>query len=397
MTTILERVTEPAHLQDAFFHSPGELLKASAWLQKHGISKIYNSTLLNIHNRWRREPQKLLSLSDIQRLHNCTRKTARRLLDVLAAENGYALERVQRRNGADGGYLMRHAGSDQRQTAPAATGELREDAGRSVSRTQGVTPGDQGVSSTTQGGDSYDAPSRTSSKNPVQEPDQEKELSSSRCRAPLHRLDWEEGEKMFDAALSVFSRCQAQLGGAWELEPDDRQQLLHAAQKLEAAFQRGECHEGLETRLADALDRAEAHAWGLGRRLPHDAATHFGAHLRSDALEPVRVLSEYGADSNCHDECFPAVVWCDELHQWQATHEGYCGETFPLADDSEPEFSALNQLLPKAFDQDSFGSSPKAPAPQTKPASVGLSGMDLEAEKRRQIQALKDLLHGAAQ
>lgn len=414
MTTILERVTEPAHLHDAFFHSPGELLKAQDWLQKHGVSKLYCTTLLNIHNRWRREPQKALSRSDIQRLYGCTRKTAGRLLEVLAAEGGYALERVQRRNGADGGYLMRRAGSDQRQTAPAGTGEHREDAASSVPRTQGVTPEDQGVSSTTQGGDFYDAPSKTSSKNPIQEPEQHQSLSRERSRASLTKLHWgQDEEDQFQAALDVFARQQARRGGIWELEAKDHQCLLEAAKRVHQAHQSGVIGEpGLTQRLADALGRAEAHAWALGRPFPHRAGKHFGVHLQHEPFERVVPSGDGDAnpwDCNCDGFSFPDLWWCTIHKRWQAYHENYCGETFPLADEMKEE-----HFLGAGRDEVVFGvSSPVATEPletvsrsqdvpvvavlNRGPASIGLSGLDLEREKLRQIQALKDLLRAPAQ
>jgi len=161
----------------------------------------------------------------------------------------------------------------------------------------------------------------------------EKDLSSQRCRAELHRLDWKEGGRMFNAALEVFERCQARFGGAWELEEADRKQLLHAAKKLELAFQRGECDEGVEIRLANALDRAEAHAWNHGRRFPHSAATHFGVHLRAAPLAPVQTWDRNTPEGNCHEESFPAVEWCHKEERWHATNYDYLGELFPIASD----------------------------------------------------------------
>lgn len=306
-----------------FYLPPLQLKEAQAWLIGNGISRAHCATLCNIHNRWKHQPNKPLSLSDIDRLYGITRKTAKRLLDVLAAKCGYTLERSRRRSGADEGYLMRQANT-------AGVDEARTTTEHSTpcwpSGPEGVSPQGQGVSPLPQGGESCAPPSKNNIKNTMKE----KELSSQRCRAELHRLDWEEGGRMFDAALEVFEGCQARLGGEWELEEDDRQQLLHAAQRIEAAFQRGECVEGIETRLANALDRAEAYSWSHYRRFPHNAAKHFGVHLRADPLEPVQIWDRDTAEGNCHQESIPAVEWCHEEGCWQATNHEYSGELFPV-------------------------------------------------------------------
>lgn len=307
-----------------FYLPPDQLREAQTWIKRNGLARVYGPALCNIHSRWKHQPNKPLSLSDIDRQYGVSRKTAKRLLEVLAAECGYTLERSHRRSGADEGYLMRQAniaGVDEAQTM------IEKSTPCWPSAPEWASPQGQGVHPMPQGGESCAPPSRNNIKTPMQE----KELSSQRCRAELHRLDWKEGGRMFNAALGVFERCQARFGGEWELEENDRQQLLDAAKKLEAAFQRDECNEGLEIRLANALDRAEAHAWSQYRRCPHSAAKHFGVHLRPDALEAVLAWSRHNKGGNCRDESLPAVEWCRVDNRWQATNLSYGGDTFPMA------------------------------------------------------------------
>ena len=368
----LGKLTELPNKHRMFFNSPEALLEAQEWLEKHGLSPTHCQTLTNIHARWLHEPNKPISLSDCSRLYRCSRATALRLLMVLQKELGYSCERVTKHSGADRGYVMSRSGR-----RPAATAELQSAAQRSKKRQRGCSAEDRGcpvevrgVTSARQGGDLCATPTRTSFKNEDQEPIQEQELSSVRQAATPQRVSWtKDQEQMLRAALELFSQRQAQTGGAWELDPADEQQLIATAKKALAAFERGSSPEPLETRLAEALNRAEAHAWSMGRALPHDTARHFGVHLRPEGFDPVHPTSDYGSDINCHDENYPAFAWCPDQGQWLATHPGYCG--------SVPTKEQPQQCEPVA-------------------AGHGLSGLDLEREKQRQLAALHALM-GARQ
>lgn len=365
MTKILERVTEPAGAAKAFFIPPDRLLQAQECLARNGLSRTHCATLCNIEARWRHEPNKPISLRDISRLYGVSRSTAGKLLGVLEAEYGYRCERVFKESGADRGYVMRRAAAGSGEL-PGSTEKSRE--GGTCASGE-CNAGDRRVPPTLQGSATCVAPTRTSYKNPLQEPLQDKELSGSRSGARPLRVNWgSEEEEMTQAALDLFTRCQAQRGGAWELEPDDRQQLLEAAVRAHNASERGDSPFSLESRLADALNRAEAHAWAHGRPLPHAAAQHFGVHLRPEPFEAIKPVSEHGREANAHDEDFPGVVWCPDRREWLSGSADYCGATFAQAD------------------QDVTTPVTREPSPG------GMTGLSLEAEKQRQIAALNAYL-----
>jgi hypothetical protein len=478
MNKILEQLTEPPNTEQHYFIPPRQVLSAQQWLKQHGLSSSHCLLLANLYARWVHEPNRPISLSDQERLYGGTRRTVKKLLTVMAVECGCSLELAKHENGAATGYLLRRGvsggacpreaptaelpdqeqgSSNQRPSAvhdgASATGELPERNPPSSSELlsgsnsrqipanarSGVSSRKQGgcstqhrrVSPTEQGGELQSAATRTFSKNPSQEPEQNQDLCSPRSRAQLHRVQWDnEEERQFQAALDTFAREQAKRDGMWELEPEDRQQLLEAAKRLHGASQRGEAWPSLQRRLADALDRAEAHAWALGRPVRHSAGQHFGAYLRPEPLDAVRPLSEFKGNSNCHDEAFPAVSWCPQPPEWRATHEYYCGETFPIVNgvvealdeielaeerrnkmpleelrlvetthQEQATYHSVGPVLDSPLPTTSQPPAPPAqlaPAHRPQPVAIGLSGFKIEEEKRRQLRALSEWTATAA-
>lgn len=304
-----------------FFNGPQALLDGQEWLTKHGLKRGHTSTLCNIYARWRKEPNKPISLSDCERLYGISRKTAAKLLSIIACEAGYEVERVKRHNGADRGYILRRR-SDKNK---------RPDEGCDANRS-GSDAATRRVAPSTQRSETYNSPTRTFYKN--QDQDIQSKADIGGPAGPLvMRLQWTENEElMLCTAIEIYQERQDDFyGDNYHIDANDRLDLLDAAKRHHKRYLDGDTEESLEYRLANALNRAEAHSWSYERAHPHSTSSHFGAHLRRDSLPPLVSTDDVNdhSEAEASESRHPKVRWCASSHQWLAAGSKYLGETFP--------------------------------------------------------------------
>lgn len=358
MTKIFNRLSE---YHGAFFIPPSELIRAGEWCKKHDLMGHHCTTLSNIHARWLREPHKPLALRDISRLYCISRNTARKLLDVLACECGYSVERSRNSYGLDDGFLLvpiRQApGDDGRlDSALINTAHFPDlvfgDQGKVTRMAESGSSQSRGWISVEQGTASSGATSRTLSRT-MKEGFKEEVLQKPEWLVMLEQYQiGTEQEAMLEQSLKLWAMRQGIRQGCSSVDACDVQEIVEAVLRTQEHPQEGEEGLPLAWLLAEALSDAECEFWQQGKNVPECAGGFFSKRINLDCQELKMRRNQNDSLLKLSNKN-PQLAWDKCEGRWVSCNPRYDGpmpkrslvkETEKAADASGSKILSLEQL-----------------------------------------------------
>lgn len=298
-----------------FRNPPSAKFEAQAALTKHGLSKSHTLAYLDLWAAWDMEPNKPISLTDLQRLNGPTRKVWRELLTVLCEEQGLEKERVQKHSGRDAGYVLRRRSPETKNQARDWENSLDETAMEIP--IAGVSERHEQTTDVTQrygeairecaAGTSHLAPGDHTS-DPVRPApgDHLQEPSKNLYQEPLTRTHKDLSHAAFAERPIARGLAIEMIRGAVEVY--DQQQAIFSgrvsdAQTVATLISQavGLADDVISERLGIGLGRACAQHWYYERPSPHDAGSQLCRALQGhfNALE----------DDNCPPDASKSFLW----------------------------------------------------------------------------------------
>jgi hypothetical protein len=286
-----------------FRNPPSAKFEAQAALIKHGLSKSHTLAYLDLWAAWDMEPNKPISLTDLQRLNGPTRKVWRELLTVLCEEQGLEKERVQKHSGRDAGYVLRRRSQGMKNqvgTSAEAVSERHEQTtdvsqrygeairGCAVGTTH-LAPGDHTSDPVGPApGDHLQEPSKNLYQEPLTRTNKDLSHTAFAERPIARGLAIE----MIRGAVEVYDQQQATFGG----RVSDAQTV---ATLINQAV--GLADDVISERLGIGLGRACGQHWYYERPSPHDAGKQLCAALQGhfNALD----------DDHCPPDASKSFLW----------------------------------------------------------------------------------------
>ena len=330
MAKIFDRLSE---YHGAFFIPPSELRRAAEWCKKHNLKGYHCTTLSNIHARWLREPQKPLSLRDTSMLYCISRRTARKLLDVLAHECGYIVERSRNSYGLDEGFLLvpisnNPVGSGGPDPGLIDTGRVPGQSPGAkeavMCRTDSGAPQSRGWNSAEQGPASHGATSTTPSRT-IKKGFKEEVRQNSEWLAWFQQYQiGTEQEAMLEQALMLWVMRQGMRQGCSSVDACDVQEIVEAFLSIQADLREGEEESSLTWLLAGALDEAESEFWQQGKNVPECAGGFFSKRISLD-YHKSKMQQNFSANPLKVSSQNPRLAWDKNNGKWVSRNPRYEG------------------------------------------------------------------------